>query len=527
MLLSINVSMGYSSSGIEHAQVMRCLALKDSGLINKLVYTAYLPDQYQLTEKAGINDRDVIRLYDLVLGFSNFTARKLTLNDLDLHGLHSGHWIGDQGEKKYIVNGVARIAVDYNRGLIASLSLYAVDQRPILRDFYDARGYKALTQFYNGKSQPIVSQYYKEDGTPGIVLQHHYDNRFGNANEVMRLYVDDWTVYDRNKQHHFNRRYDFERYLFMKLLNNFKDEQVSMILDRVHECQEVLLDLKPAYPKVKMLLHLHNNHGSGNTEAALKIPNNNYEYPLANINCFDATIVATKHQKRDLLKLYPEAKVFVIPVGVVDPILQYQPLKKEAIGKVVVFSRLSVEKQLDQLAGIVAKAHAKDSRIRLAIYGYENPQYERLSLKRWDQAVSDNMETIRAEQAAGKEAFLQRFDYLDDVEKKNEIERNSEFYVLTSIMEGFNIGMMEGIGNGLIALAYNILYGPDELIDDGQNGFLFKENDTQAMVDKLVELTRDQDKAEELRKGAFIKSRQFSKENVSRLWVEMEGELFK
>lgn len=61
-------------------------------------------------------------------------------------------------------------------------------------------------------------------------------------------------------------------------------------------------------------------------------------------------------------------------------------------------------------------------------------------------------------------------------------------------MEGFNLSLMEAISHGMVRVTYDVNYGPNELIVDGENGFVVPYEGIQEMADRLVELFTQEDK---------------------------------
>ena len=64
----------------------------------------------------------------------------------------------------------------------------------------------------------------------------------------------------------------------------------------------------------------------------------------------------------------------------------------------------------------------------------------------------------------------------------------SKFFVLSSIYEGNPISILEALSLGIPCVVPNIGGIPD-IIKDGFNGFLFKVNDEESMLDKMIEAT--------------------------------------
>ena len=65
------------------------------------------------------------------------------------------------------------------------------------------------------------------------------------------------------------------------------------------------------------------------------------------------------------------------------------------------------------------------------------------------------------------------------------------FLVMTSRYEGFPMVLLEGCGNALPLVSFDIPTGPDEIIVDGENGYLLKAFDVDGMAQKIADLLDD------------------------------------
>ena len=54
-------------------------------------------------------------------------------------------------------------------------------------------------------------------------------------------------------------------------------------------------------------------------------------------------------------------------------------------------------------------------------------------------------------------------------------------YLITSKMEGFNLGLLETIAKGIPPIGYDSKYGPSDLIINKENGFLISKNDKEKL----------------------------------------------
>ena len=71
--------------------------------------------------------------------------------------------------------------------------------------------------------------------------------------------------------------------------------------------------------------------------------------------------------------------------------------------------------------------------------------------------------------------------------------RNYSAIVLTSRYEGFPMVLLEAAACGLPMLSYDVLTGPSEIIENGENGFLCPEGDEEEMKQRIIKLFEDRD----------------------------------
>lgn len=99
----------------------------------------------------------------------------------------------------------------------------------------------------------------------------------------------------------------------------------------------------------------------------------------------------------------------------------------------------------------------------------------------------------------------------------NEYKRGS-LYVMTSRTEGFGLVLTEAKSCNLPTLAFDVEFGPGEIIQDGVSGYLVEPFDCKAMADKICCLIENA----ELRKRFSVHAKDnlmnFSTDNFARAW---------
>lgn len=99
--------------------------------------------------------------------------------------------------------------------------------------------------------------------------------------------------------------------------------------------------------------------------------------------------------------------------------------------------------------------------------------------------------------------------------------RKSLFYAMTSHSEGLPLVLIEAMGQGLPAIAYDVRVGPKAVIEDGKSGFLIPENDEKAFAEKAISLITDKKMRLQLSDGALKRAEAFSEEKVVEKWEEL------
>ena len=91
-------------------------------------------------------------------------------------------------------------------------------------------------------------------------------------------------------------------------------------------------------------------------------------------------------------------------------------------------------------------------------------------------------------------------------EKLHESYQYADIFVLTSLSEGMPSVILEAMGCGLPIIASDV-GGNNEIVKEGENGFLITGEDTETIAQRLASLIND----EKLRKGMGTKSREISR----------------
>lgn len=214
----------------------------------------------------------------------------------------------------------------------------------------------------------------------------------------------------------------------------------------------------------------------------------------------DMVVVLTDCDKNGYEKKYRAKKITRI-YNPIDPELYKTKIKRKSDSKCRIISvgRFGYQKHFEMIPEI-AKELKK----------YTN---------QWEWHIFGDGETIEDVKDMVREYALEdRIIFEGQVE--NIYERYSEFdiMVMTSRYEGFPMTLLEGCANGIPLISFNVLTGPDEIIEDGVNGFLIKEGDIAECALKIAELINNPQIRLKMKKQSPYIADKFKIENIVNQW---------
>lgn len=256
---------------------------------------------------------------------------------------------------------------------------------------------------------------------------------------------------------------------------------------------------------------MHADHFSeGGTDDDYILWNNYYEYSFSQTEHIDFYITATDAQNelmRQQFKKYcgKEPQVVTIPVGSLDE-LKYpdEPRKRHSL---ITASRLATEKHCDWLVEAVVKAKESVPDISLDIYG-----------KGGDEA---KLKGLIGRLGCADYVHLMGQQKLDDVYK------HYDAYVAASQSEGFGLTLMEAIGSGLPIVGFDVRYGNQTFIDDGQNGYKIPITDEMDQKEKIKLLSErivrmfTEDDMDAFSGHSYEKAKEYLTKEVVHRWIEL------
>lgn len=269
---------------------------------------------------------------------------------------------------------------------------------------------------------------------------------------------------------------------------------------------------KRALNALKVIQVLHNSH----VDCADEIKKS-YRKMFDRQDEIDRFIVLTKNQQADLISegwVQPEKLVYLPNVICnVMPVVRSEELKPI----INVFTRYNDRQKglTEFLTKVMPDVVEQVPDVQVNFYG--------AMYKPEESSIAAPFQKFVRENKLDKNVTIN--DYVDG-DTKAKLAAETLFTVLPSNYEGMPLAVLEMSKYGVPTIAYDVKYGPSELIQAGVNGLLVEHGDTAGFVDAMVRLLQQPRYAgylgERARESVMTN---YQESSVLRYWQELLGEL--
>ena len=92
---------------------------------------------------------------------------------------------------------------------------------------------------------------------------------------------------------------------------------------------------------------------------------------------------------------------------------------------------------------------------------------------------------------------------------------------MTSAYEPFGLVLPEAMSCGIPVVAFDCPYGPSDIITDGKDGFLIRNNDIHDFAEKVCLLMDKPDLRKKMGKAGIVSSRRYEAKLIMPQWVQL------
>ncbi len=238
---------------------------------------------------------------------------------------------------------------------------------------------------------------------------------------------------------------------------------------------------------------VHVVHGSHLTDDGSAIRASRAEV-FSRLSAFDAVVFCTARQAGDVRRqvgLAPLLAVVPHPVAPVDAV----DASRRRDGAVVL-ARLEPIKRVEDAIDAVVRARRRSPSLTLDVYG-DGPERRRL-----EGLVEDGIR-LRGFDPAARKALA-----------------DASLLLMTSRSEAFSLVVAEAMAAGCLPIAYDVPYGPRELISHGRTGWLVPAGDVNALADTLERaVSLDAGELARMRRHAVARTRSLDESTILTRWA--------
>ncbi len=137
--------------------------------------------------------------------------------------------------------------------------------------------------------------------------------------------------------------------------------------------------------------------------------------------------------------------------------------------------------------------------------------------------VGDGVEREKLEKYISKNNLEEKIT-LHGFQSREVIDKmldESSIYLMTSFTESFGIVLIEAMSHGVPCIAYDSAEGAREIINSGENGYLIKNRNIDAMLMKLEDLIKNEDERIRVGKQARESVKKYDSKIVSEEWITL------
>lgn len=242
---------------------------------------------------------------------------------------------------------------------------------------------------------------------------------------------------------------------------------------------------------------LHGSHRRGGVAGRLS---ESRREAVEHASEYDALVTLTDRQSADLKDdgAQPHC-LFVIPNSRAAP--DVAESSEHVRGRGVMLASLTKRKRIGHAIKAIGQARARGADVRLDIYG-DGPEHDRIARLIQELQLDDAIRLHPFDRHAGREFA------------------RADFSLLSSTSEGLPLVLVESMASGCIPIAYDMRYGPADIITHGRDGFLAANGDIDDLAGRILQFADANDACvERMRRRARMTTRRYSDRAVTRRWA--------
>lgn len=388
---------------------------------------------------------------------------------------------------------------------LSFIDYFSENRHRLRREEYLDNGQLVQTiQYSLTSNKPVSRSFFHSDGTCYLTIWHKINSA-------------DWShlfYFEAGQEKQFNDPAIFNTFVLNKLLDQHDAVLISSeYRDRLANLPKknldaVILDIK--HPNIKKIAFGHSNHfvSPFNETAAVS---GVWDTLFGRIDEWDRVITATPRQQAHMTNQFGHPETFhAIPHGVgAVPEADYSVLPEPDPNRFIVVSRIQVKKDVAASVRVMRKIVDHHPNAFLDFYGFGyNDQLEK------------DLHALIKELSLTKHIRFKGF-----VTNIQDAYHGAVATIFTSQSEGFGMAILESMGYGVPVIAYDVCYGPREIIEHGTTGFIIPTGDTSAFAAAAIRLMEQPSLRRQMGEAALHSVERFSDDLFTKNWLMLLNQL--
>ncbi|WP_062325893.1 glycosyltransferase [Holzapfeliella floricola] len=350
-------------------------------------------------------------------------------------------------------------------------------------------------------------QFFAADGL--LIYERHYDK---NGDVKIENYFDDQAIvirtilYDyKDETYYFENEMELASF-FLDELNRQNDLKATFIGDRPTISYDMIMGMQT---RGKNILYMPNPHTIDDNDGVYAdmsglYANAIYQHP----NQWNSIIVATAKQKNDLTKWYGGKSP--IPIEVISPSVQVESEQDTILdkntahqeNKVIYTGKLDAKNNVVELVEAFDKVVTILPNATLDIYGY-GTEYDAIKTKIDELKLSNSVRLL---------------GYHSDL---TSAYQSAELLVYTGNVDVEPLCLIEAMSYSVPCVAYNSLYGIQDIIKDGENGFVVDKHRIDELASTIIKTLENKKRLHKMSQNAYHTAKTYAPENMIQKWQQV------
>lgn len=137
----------------------------------------------------------------------------------------------------------------------------------------------------------------------------------------------------------------------------------------------------------------------------------------------------------------------------------------------------------------------------------------------WNLLIAGSGDKSFFEQMIEDKSLQGRVKLMGQVSNMKDLYLETSIFALSSKFEGLPMVLLEAMSLGCAPVSFDIVSGPNEVIVDGESGFLVKDGDIDGFADKISLLIENEELRQQIACEAVKVSQDFSIEKIGNRWL--------